>query len=187
VKVERGAFDGLLLVTLDVYRDHRGFFVERYNEATFRQHRIPTSFCQDNHSHSVPGTLRGLHYQTSPPQGKLVGVVRGRIWDVVVDLRPQSSTYGQHLATELSGEGGQLLWIPAGFAHGFCVLGDEPAEVLYKVDAPYDPAGEGGILWSDPDLAIAWPTPDPIVSAKDRQLASFAQYREAPYSFSFIS
>jgi dTDP-4-dehydrorhamnose 3,5-epimerase len=183
VKVERGPLDGLLVVKLDVYRDERGFFVERYNEATFRQHGIPTSYCQDNHSHSIPGTLRGLHFQRHPAQGKLVGVVHGRILDVAVDLRPQSLTFGQHLATELTGEGGQLLWIPAGFAHGFCVLGDSPAEVLYKVDAPYDPAGEGGILWSDPDLAIDWPTRNPIVSFKDQQLASFARYRQAPDSW----
>jgi dTDP-4-dehydrorhamnose 3,5-epimerase len=124
--------------------------------------------------------LRGLHYQTAPAQGKLVGVVRGRIWDVVVDIRPSSPTYGRHSAVELTDLNGRLLWIPAGFAHGFCVLGDEPADVLYKVDALYNPASEGGIRWDDPELGIAWPIERPVISARDQKLPSFAEYRHAP-------
>lgn len=181
--VEHGPLRGVLRVQLTVYRDNRGFFIERFNEATFRRQGLPASYCQDNHSHSIARTLRGLHYQTNPPQGKLVGVVRGHIWDVIVDLRSQSPTFGQHAATELRGDDGQLLWIPGGFAHGFCVVGDGPAEVLYKVDSPYDSSKEGGILWSDPDLAIEWPIADPIISPKDRQLPTFAQYRDAPLAW----
>src|SRR4051812_37518109 len=178
MKVEPGQFKGVLIVKLDVYRDARGFFIERYNESTFREHGIPTTYCQDNHSHSVPGTLRGLHYQSDPPQGKLVGVVSGRVWDVVVDIRPDSPTFGEHMATELTGDNGTLLWVPAGFAHGFCVIGRGPAEVLYKVDAPYDRSSEGGLLWSDLDLAIKWPVDDPILSTRDQQLPTFAEYTQ---------
>jgi dTDP-4-dehydrorhamnose 3,5-epimerase len=168
------------MIELDVHGDARGFFVERYSESRFKNYSLPTRFCQDNHSRSAPASLRGLHYQTNPPQGKLVGVIRGRILDVVVDIRPKSPTYGSHLTEELNAEHGRLLWIPPGFAHGFCVIGTEAADVLYKVDAPYERSSEGGILWSDPDLAIKWPLDDPIVSERDRRLPRFAEYRESP-------
>ncbi len=179
VKVSALSLPGILSIELRVHTDQRGFFVERYNEARFEQCGLPR-FCQDNHSRSVPGTLRGLHYQARPAQGKLVGVIRGAIWDVVVDIRPGSPTYGRHLATELTDYDGRLLWIPAGFAHGFCVVGSEPADVIYKVDAPYEPTTEGGIVWSDPDLAIPWPVSQPTVSDKDRNLPSFSAYRQNP-------
>jgi dTDP-4-dehydrorhamnose 3,5-epimerase len=132
---------------------------------------------QDNHSLSKPGVLRGLHFQTQPSQGKLVGCSRGRIWDVAVDLRPHSQSYGKWYSAELSAENGRLLWIPSGFAHGFCVLGDEPADVQYKVDAFYNPKMEFGIRWDDPDLQIPWPIKNPIVSERDSALPSFADYR----------
>jgi dTDP-4-dehydrorhamnose 3,5-epimerase len=177
VNVIRERLAGLLTVELDCFADNRGFFVERFSERRFAEAGLPTSFCQDNHSRSAPGVVRGLHFQTDPAQGKLVGVVRGRIWDVVVDIRPDSPTFGEHLGAELSDVNSRLLWIPAGFAHGFCVIGDEPADVLYKVDNPYLSASESGILWSDPDLGIDWPVLDPIVSARDRQLPSFADCR----------
>jgi dTDP-4-dehydrorhamnose 3,5-epimerase len=180
MKVERGRLDGVLRIQLNVHRDRRGFFVERFNAAAFTCHGLPSSYCQDNHSHSVPRTLRGLHFQTNPPQGKLIGVISGEIWDVIVDLRPQSPTFGQHASTELKGDDGRLLWVPSGFAHGFCVVGDAPAEVVYKVDAPYEPAAEGGILWCDPDLGIKWPVQDPILSVKDQQLPTFEMYRQLP-------
>jgi len=176
VKISPLSLPGLLLIDLQVHTDRRGFFIERYNEARFEQSGLPR-FCQDNHSRSVPGTLRGLHYQVRPAQGKLVGVIRGAIWDVVVDIRPASPTYGQHLGTELNDRDARLLWIPGGFAHGFCVVGSEPADVIYKVDAPYDAMTEGGIVWSDPDLAIRWPVSQPTVSDKDRNLPSFSAYR----------
>ena len=171
---------GLLLVKLRVHRDGRGFFVERFQSEKLSKHGLPPHFAQDNHSHSLSGVLRGLHYQAAPAQGKLIGVIRGRIWDVVVDLRAASPTFGQSAGIELSDSNGLQLWIPAGFAHGFCVVGAEPADVLYKVDAPYNPAGEGGIHWADPDLAIAWPLDDPILSARDNELGSFAAYRQRP-------
>lgn len=180
MNVVRERIPGVLTVKLRCFPDDRGFFIERFNANAFRDAGVPLAFVQDNHSRSKPGVIRGLHYQTDPAQGKLVGVIRGRIWDVVVDIRPDSPTFGQHFDVELSDENGTLLWIPAGLAHGFCVLGDEPADVLYKVDRQYNKHTEGGILWSDPDLAIDWPVKNPIVSDRDRELQSFAAYRQNP-------
>jgi dTDP-4-dehydrorhamnose 3,5-epimerase len=180
MKVSDLAIAGLKLIELDVHADERGFFIERYNETRFAVNGLPTRFVQDNHSRSIPRTLRGLHYQARPAQGKLVGVVRGAILDVVVDIRPLSATYGRHLATSLSDENGRLLWIPPGFAHGFCVIGAEPADVLYKVDSPYERSTEGGILWSDPELRIDWPFTDPTVSPRDQHLPRFHEYRQNP-------
>lgn len=171
---------GVLTIELDCFADERGFFLERFSERRFREAGLPLSFCQDNHSRSAPGVIRGLHFQTDPAQGKLVGVVRGHIWDVVVDIRPTSPTFGEHLGTELNDTNSRLLWIPAGFAHGFCVVGDEPADVIYKVDSPYNQRSEFGILWSDPELGIEWPVESPIVSARDQGLPSFADYRRQP-------
>src|SRR5262245_8741817 len=179
VKVSPLSLAGIVLIELRVHMDERGFFVERYNEARFEHYGLPR-FCQDNHSRSVPGTLRGLHYQARPAQGKLVGVIRGAIWDVVVDIRPSSPTYGRYLTMQLGDRVGRLLWIPAGLAHGSCVVGSEPADVIYKVDAPYEPTTEGGIVWSVPDLAIPWPVSQPTVSDKDRNLPSFTTYRQNP-------
>jgi dTDP-4-dehydrorhamnose 3,5-epimerase len=177
MKVTELALRGPKLIELDLFGDARGFFVERFNEARFREHGLPTHFVQDNHSRSAPGVLRGLHLQTNPAQGKLVGCARGKIWDVAVDLRPESPTFTQHYATELTDLNGRLLWIPPGFAHGFCVLGEDPADVFYKVDALYAPNAETGILWSDPELKISWPLSHPIVSARDQELRGFAEYR----------
>jgi dTDP-4-dehydrorhamnose 3,5-epimerase len=172
--------NGLVLIQLVVHKDARGSFRERFHAGKFQELGLPIQFVQENHAQSRPGVLRGLHFQYAPAQGKLVGVLRGRIWDVVVDLRSDSPTFGEHSATELSDANGQLLWIPAGFAHGYCVLGDEPADVVYSVDAFYNPDGEGGIQWNDPDLGIAWPIPNPIVSKRDQWLSRFAHYRSAP-------
>jgi dTDP-4-dehydrorhamnose 3,5-epimerase len=171
---------GLVRIELALRRDARGFFVERFNRETFRQFGLPADFVQDNHSRSAPGVLRGLHYQFDPPQGKLVGVTRGRIWDVAVDIRPDSTTFGQNCAVELTDSNGVMLWIPPGFAHGFCVLGDEPADVIYKVDAPWNPAGESGILATDVELRIQWPIRDAVLSSRDQKLPSFASYRAQP-------
>jgi dTDP-4-dehydrorhamnose 3,5-epimerase len=177
MKVTRLEIGGLRLIELDVHGDERGFFVERFNLERFRAEGLPVDFVQDNHSRSRPGVVRGLHYQHTPTQGKLVGVTRGRIFDVAVDIRPDSPTYGQTASGELSDMNGRLLWVPHGFAHGFCVLGDTPADLLYKVNAPYSPDGEGGILWNDPELAIAWPVENPIVSARDQTMPTFAEHR----------
>jgi dTDP-4-dehydrorhamnose 3,5-epimerase len=125
---------------------------------------------QDNHSRSLPNVLRGIHLQHTPNQGKLVGAIRGRVWDVAVDLRKNSPTYKRYVAHELSDANGQLLWIPAGFGHGFCVMGDAPADLLYKVTAAYNPKGESGIRYDDPELAIAWPVTNPILSERDKAL-----------------
>ncbi len=171
---------GLLLVELDVHGDERGFFVERFNLDEFKAAGLPTDFVQDNHSRSRPGVVRGLHYQHTPAQGKLVGVTRGRIFDAVLDIRPDSTTFGQTFTTELSDMNGRLLWVPPGFAHGFAVLDDSPADLLYKVDAPYNPDGEGGISWNDPDVGIEWPVSDPIVSARDRDLPTLAEFGLGP-------
>ncbi len=171
---------GLKLIELKQYPDDRGFFMERYVQERFQGYGLPAQFVQDNHSRSKPGVIRGLHYQTNPAQGKLVGVIRGKIWDVAVDLRKDSPTYGKWEAYELSDENSRLLWIPAGFAHGFCVLGNEDADVMYKVDAPYSPKTEGGICYSDPELKITWPVQNPIVSGKDQQLPGFKEYSQHP-------
>lgn len=165
---------GLVLIELKVYRDERGFFVERFREDWLREIGI-AGFVQDNHSRSAPGVLRGLHYQTDPAQGKLVGVVRGRIWDVVVDLRKDSPAYGKTFGVEMSDANGLMLWVPYGFAHGFCVMGDQDADVIYKVTGAYNPQTEGGILWNDQDLKIDWPVKNPKVSPRDMQLKTFRE------------
>ena len=176
MKVESLELPGLKLITLDLYRDSRGYFTERFHENRFLEFGIQEKFIQDNHSFSLPGVLRGLHFQHTPPQAKLVGVIRGRIWDVVVDLR-KGSTFGKFLGTELSSQNGKLLFVPPGFAHGFCVLGDEPADVLYKVTQFYHPTGEAGIRWNDPDLKITWPIQNPNVSERDQELDLFLEHQ----------
>ena len=174
------AIPDVKIIQLTLHGDHRGFFVERFNAGLFKEAGLPTEYVQDNHSRSAPGTLRGLHYQHTPAQGKLVGAVRGRIWDVAVDVRPDSDTFGQHVACELSDENGKLLWVPAGFAHGFCVIGEGLADVFYKVTALYNPAGEGGIRFDDPDLNIDWPVDTPKLSGRDQQLPSLKDYLTNP-------
>jgi dTDP-4-dehydrorhamnose 3,5-epimerase len=175
---------GLKIIQLKVFKDNRGFFVERFQSRQFAAAGLPASFVQDNHSYSAPRVLRGLHYQTGPAQGKLVGVTRGRVLDIAVDIRPDSLTFGQHEAVELSGENGLLFWIPAGFAHGFCVLGDEPADMLYKVTSYYNAAGDGGIKFNDPVLKINWPVKTPIVSDRDLALQSWSEYCAHPPEWS---
>lgn len=180
MKVETTSLLGVKIVQLDVHGDHRGFFIERYQEEEFRKLGLPTKYYQDNHSRSAPGVLRGLHYQYEPAQGKLVGCINGTIWDVAVDVRPTSATFGKYIGVELSDVNGKLLWIPPGIAHGFCVLGDQPADVLYKVTSQYNPVGEGGIMWNDPDIGVDWPIDDPTISERDQQQQSFAAYKNAP-------
>ena len=180
MKVLDCPLEGLKIIELDVYGDKRGFFTERFHAGRFAEAGLPTQFVQDNHSRSAPGILRGLHYQNNPVQGKLVGVTRGRVWDVAVDIRPQSATYGQYYAVELSDENGRLFWIPGGFAHGFCVLGDEPVDMLYKVSGLYNKEGEGGIRFDDPEFNIQWPISSPLISDRDKALISFAEYKKNP-------
>jgi dTDP-4-dehydrorhamnose 3,5-epimerase len=152
-----------------VYADKRGFFFESYNENSFAQIGITEHFIQDNHSHSKKNVLRGLHYQTERAQGKLVRVLQGEIFDVAVDLRPKSPTFGKWTGAILSSENHRMIWIPKGFAHGYCVT-SETADVSYKVTDIYSPKHERTLLWKDPDVAIQWPLTDaPILSVKDRQ------------------
>jgi len=168
-------FGGLFLTTPTRFDDDRGYFSESYNEATLREIGIETHFCQDNHAFSkVPGTLRGLHFQSPPfEQAKLVRCTAGRIVDVAVDIRKRSVTYGKHYMVELSSSERNQLYVPPGFAHGYCTL--EPnCEVQYKVSNFYNHASEGGILPTDPSLGIEWPDFDMQISEKDKRLALFA-------------
>lgn len=159
----------ILLVKISSARDTRGFFRETYRQTDFAAHGIPP-FVQDNHSHSRRGVLRGLHYQKQPKaQGKLVIVVHGEIFDVAVDIRLGSPTYARWVARTLSADNGQMLYIPPGFAHGFCVLSDS-ADVVYKVTMEYAPELDRGIRWNDPAIGIEWCLREPILSPKDAQL-----------------
>jgi dTDP-4-dehydrorhamnose 3,5-epimerase len=159
----------VLIIEPRVFQDDRGFFLESYNEKAFAEKAgIAGAFVQDNHSRSCQNVLRGLHYQIEQAQGKLVRAIAGIIFDVAVDIRKHSPTFGQWVSCELSAENKRMLWVPAGFAHGFLVV-SEVAEVLYKTTDYYAPQHERCILWDDPDLAIAWQLPgEPILSAKDQ-------------------
>jgi len=171
----------VLIIEPRVFEDQRGFFFESYNSKAFREKTgVEADFVQDNHSRSSSHVLRGLHYQIQQPQGKLVRVVAGAIFDVVVDLRKSSPTFGQWVGSLISAENKQQLWVPVGFAHGFCVLSDY-AEVQYKTTDYYAPQHERCIIWNDPDLAIAWPLEQaPIVSAKDQAGTPFKEAEMFP-------
>ncbi len=158
---------GLVLIKPRVFRDDRGFFVETFRDDTYRAAGITVPFVQDNHSRSIRGTLRGMHFQTTPGQAKVVRAATGRIFDVAVDVRRGSPTYGKWHGEILDDEAHRQLFIPVGFAHGFCVL-SETADVVYRVSSPYDGATETGFHWADPEVGISWPIADPIVSARDR-------------------
>ena len=168
--------NGPRLVRPEIFGDSRGFFLETYSAPRYRAAGMDVSFVQDNHSRSVKGTLRGLHYQSSPGQAKLVRVSLGRIWDVVVDIRPGSPTFGRWHGMELDDQKHEQLFVPIGFAHGFCVLSDV-AEVQYKVSTPYDPKTECALSYSDPDLKVDWPVREPLVSARDANAEAFASFR----------
>ena len=168
------AIPEVVRVEPDVHRDARGFFVETWREQRWSEGGVHGPFVQDNHSRSRLGTLRGLHAQCLRPQGKLVRVVRGEIWDVAVDVRRGSPTFGRHVAEKLSAENFVQLWIPPGFAHGFVVLSDE-AEFVYKCTDYYDPGDELRIAWDDPALAIPWPIAEPLLSEPDRRAPRLAE------------
>ncbi len=173
------ALPDVLLITPHVHHDARGFFLERWNERAFAALGLP-AFVQDNHSRSLRDTLRGLHFQAPPhAQGKLVSALRGRVFDVAVDLRSGSPTYGRWAGATLDGDAPAWLWIPPGFAHGFLVLSDQ-ADVLYKASAGYAPQAEGGLAWDDPEVGIDWPREPgvaPILSAKDAAWPRLAALR----------
>ena len=168
------SLDGVVLVEPDVFGDERGFLLETFSVPRWRELGIDLEFVQDNHSRSRAGILRGLHFQTSPGQAKLVRCARGRIWDVAVDLRRDSATYRRWEGHELDDERHRQLFVPVGFAHGFCVL-SEVADVAYKLSSLYDPATEAGIAWNDPDVAVEWPIADPEISERDRAAPRLAE------------
>ena len=157
---------GVILIEPKVFADDRGFFMETYHFERFRENGIADVFVQDNHSRSTRGVLRGLHYQEPKPQGKLVRCTRGTLFDVAVDIRRGSPAFGRWFGAELSEENKRLLWIPPGFAHGFCALSDV-ADLVYKCTALYDGKADRSIAWNDPDIGIEWPIESPLLSPKD--------------------
>lgn len=171
------AIPDVILVEPRVFQDPRGFFLETYHAGKYADGGIHAAFVQDNHSLSQRGTLRGLHAQLKRPQGKLIRVIEGEIWDVAVDVRVGSPTFGRHVGETLSAENFRQLWVPPGFVHGFCVL-SERAQVEYKCTALYDPTDEIAIAWDDPELAIPWPVAAPLLSAKDQKAPRLAEVRE---------
>jgi dTDP-4-dehydrorhamnose 3,5-epimerase len=165
----------VLLVEPRVFRDDRGFFLETFRDSALREAGVEADFVQDNHSRSMKGTIRALHFQISPGQPKLVRCARGSVWDVVVDLRRSSSTFGKWFSTELTDENHRQILVPVGFAHGFCVTSDI-ADVVYRCGSYYEPSTERGIAWDDPDLAIPWPTDAPVLSDRDQSNPRLADY-----------
>ncbi|HUJ12439.1 MAG TPA: dTDP-4-dehydrorhamnose 3,5-epimerase [Thermoanaerobaculia bacterium] len=166
MNVTETSLPGVLVIEPKVLADERGFFMETYHSARFRAFGIGAEFVQDNHSRSVRGVLRGLHYQEPNPQGKLVRCTRGSLFDVAVDIRIGSPHFGKWFGVELSEENKKMLWVPAGFAHGFCATSDV-ADLVYKCTSLYDAASDRSILWSDPEIAIEWPISNPKLSPKD--------------------
>jgi len=165
----------LILVTPRPFADPRGFFMETYKRSEFEANGIADDFIQDNFSHSVGNVVRGLHYQKSPQaQAKLVMVTKGEIFDVAVDIRRESPTFGRWVGVSLSAQNKNMLYIPAGFAHGFCVLSEE-VNFTYKVSAEYAPTLDRGIAWNDPEIGITWPVNDPLLSDKDLRLPTLAE------------
>ena len=172
MKVNKAPLDGVFIIEPKVFKDARGIFYEVYSAKKYEEHGIPAHFVQDNHSVSEKGVLRGLHYQINPGQAKLVRVTRGEVFDVVLDIRKESPTYGKWWSLHLSEINKLQLYVPEGFAHGFCVL-SESVEFLYKCSNYYSPEDERGIMWNDPDLAIEWPIENPIISEKDNVYPRF--------------
>ena len=165
---------GVLIIEPKVFGDARGFFKETFQAERYREAGIEYTFVQDNYSRSQKGVLRGLHFQITKPQGKLVSCTKGAVFDVAVDIDPNSTTYGQYVGVELTEENHKQLWVPPGYAHGFCVL-SETADFQYKCTDYYDPSDECGVVWSDPDVAIEWPITDPSLSNKDAILPTLAE------------
>jgi len=166
---------GVVVIEPDVHRDPRGFFLETYHADKYGANGVPGTFVQDNHSLSAYGTLRGLHFQVRKPQGKLVRAVQGEIWDVAVDITPGSPTFRQWFGVTLSAENFRQIYIPPGYAHGFCVL-SEVAQVEYKCTAFYDPGDERAIAYDDPELAVAWPVKAPLLSKRDTNSPTLATF-----------
>ena len=171
MKVRETSLPGVLVLEPQIFRDDRGFFLETFSTKHLTGSGIPEHFAQDNHSRSKRGVVRGLHYQLEHPQGKLVHAARGRIFDVAVDIRRGSPSFAKWFGVELSDENLWSLWVPPGFAHGFCVLSDE-ADVIYKCTVPYEQSDDRGIAWDDPLIGVDWPVDNALLSPKD---AGYAQ------------
>jgi dTDP-4-dehydrorhamnose 3,5-epimerase len=174
VRVVPTAIPEILILEPDVHTDGRGFFLETYHADRYREHGIPGPFVQDNHSRSLAGTLRGLHLQLRRPQGKLIRVIEGEILDVAVDVRLGSPTFGRWVSVALTAENFKQVYVPPGFAHGFCVV-SPIAQVEYKCTDVYDPSSELGVAWNDPALAIAWPVTQPLLSIRDSHHPTLAE------------
>lgn len=174
MRVERTKLEGCLVIEPKRFGDTRGFFLETYHQSRYREAGIADTFVQDNHSRSMKGVLRGMHFTVRKPQAQMVTVMRGHIFDVGVDLRPDSPTFGQWVGAELRDDGPCQIYMAPGFAHGFCVL-SEFADLHYKCSEFYDHADEGGLLWNDPQVAIQWPISGPVITARD---AAFARLSE---------
>ena len=179
LSVNETILPGVLLLTPAVFGDGRGHFKETFRANAYTDVGIDVLFVQDNFSRSSGGVLRGLHFQVSQPQGKLVSCLRGRVFDVAVDIDPESSTFQRWVGFELSDQNHRQLYIPAGYAHGFCVL-SESADFFYKCTDYYNPADEAGIRWDDPQVGIDWPLSEPTLSDKDANLQSLADYLDSP-------
>ena len=177
MKISHSKLKGCVIIEPRVFGDDRGFFLETFQAARYKQEAgIDLPFVQDNHSRSARGVLRGLHFQKTKPQGKLVRVVRGEVYDVAVDIRKGSATFGEWEGVILSEDNKKQFWVPPGFAHGFVVLSDT-ADFEYKCTDYYDPSDEGSVLWSDPDLNIPWPIANPVLSAKDESAKRLVDLR----------
>jgi dTDP-4-dehydrorhamnose 3,5-epimerase len=184
IKIESRHLKDVVVLVPDVFRDDRGFFMETFRVDQFERHGLPTHFVQDNHSRSVKGVVRGLHFQWEPPMGKLMRVTSGSAFLVAVDIRKGSSTLGKWVGVEASSENRRQVWAPAGFARGFCVLSDV-AEIQYKCTGIYNNKGESGFRWDDPAIGIEWPLRDVSLSEKDRNAQTLAQWLARPESDNF--
>ena len=184
ITIEKTEIRDLLIIKPKVFQDERGFFMEVFRKDEFAGHNIPSEFVQFNHSGSVRNVLRGLHFQWDPPMGKLMRVTRGSAFLVAVDIRKGSPTLGKWFGIEATDENRLLVWAPAGFARGFCVLSDH-AEVQYLCTGIYSKECESGILWSDPEIGVKWPVSDPILSDKDRVARTLGNWLQAPDSDNF--
>ncbi|MFA6014044.1 MAG: dTDP-4-dehydrorhamnose 3,5-epimerase [Gallionellaceae bacterium] len=172
MKVSKCHLEGILLIEPAIFADDRGFFLESFERKRYRELGIVEEFVQDNHSRSAKNVLRGLHFTKNKPQSQIMTVIRGRVFDVIVDIRKDSSTFGKWFGTELGDEGPRQIYMAHGFAHGFCVLSDY-ADLHYKVSQRYDASDEGGLIWNDSDVKIAWPIKDPIISERDARHCAF--------------
>jgi dTDP-4-dehydrorhamnose 3,5-epimerase len=184
IKIESRFLRDVAVVVPEIFRDSRGFFMETFREDHFKAHGLPVQFVQDNHSRSVKGVVRGLHFQWDPPMGKLMRVSLGSAFLVAVDIRKESPTLGKWVGLEASAENRRQVWAPAGFARGFCVLSDV-AEIQYKCTGIYNNKAESGICWDDREIGIDWPIADVSLSDKDRNAQTLAQWLSRPESANF--